>query len=289
MTRHSQLMRLLIVATLLVPLARTSGGYVLQAQGPPVPLPKGCAGTTAQIDIYPPGPTVKDVIQITPSGEWMTSCAPVYQAHQVTGNVVKIYAASNPFCQLCMQVLTPWEFTVEAGPLPAGTYTVELHLSICSRSPYLYDRTSFTVTHVPVSTVISVDGGELSYHYVGHTTSLAVPPGALSAPSVFTISYHIPPTTTGQLRGMDHFFDLDGTQTVFATPLTLTVSYSESMRGPIVPGTENLYRWQDSQWVADSITLASRCSDGLSAQITHFSLFGVLGESKRVYLPIVLK
>jgi hypothetical protein len=162
-------------------------------------------------------------------------------------------------------------------------------LSICSRSPRLHDSTSFIVTHVPISTVISADGGELIYHYMGHTTSLAVPPGALSAPSVFTISYHIPPTTTGQLRGMDHFFDLDSTQTVFTTPLTLTISYSESVRGPIVPGTENLYRWQDSQWVTDSITLASRCSDGLSAQITHLSLFGVLGESKRVYLPLVLK
>jgi hypothetical protein len=289
MTKQSDLMRLLIVAALLVPLARTSGGYVLQAQGPPVSLPKGCAGTTDQIDIYPPGPTVGDVIQITPSGEWMTSCVPVYQAHHVTGSVIEIYAEVNPSCHPCLQVLTPWEFTVKVGPLPAGTYTVELHLSICSRSPRLHDRKSFTVTHVPVSTVISADGGELIYHYVGHTTSLAVPPGALSAPSVFTISYHIPPTTTGQLRGMDHFFDLDGTQTVFAMPLTLTISYSESVRGPIVPGTENLYRWQDSRWVTDSITLASRCSDGLSAQVTHLSLFGVLGESKRAYVPIVLK
>jgi hypothetical protein len=289
MTRHSQLMRLLIVATLLVPLARTSGGYVLQAQGPPVPLPKGCAGTTEHIDIYPSRPTVEDVIQITPSGERTTSCVPVYQAHQVTGNVIEIYAAVNPFCLPCLQVLTSWEFTVEVGPLPAGTYTVELYNRICDWPPYLHDRTSFTVTHVPKSKVISADGGELTYRYVGHTTSLAVPPGALSAPSVFTISYHIPPPTTGQLQGMDHFFDLDGAQTVFATPLTLTVSYSESVRGLIVPGTENLYRWQDSQWVTDSITLMSRCPDGLSAQITHLSLFGVLGESKRAYLPIVLK
>jgi hypothetical protein len=289
MTKQSDLMRLLIVATLLIPLARTSGEHVLQAQGPPVPLSKGCAGTTDHIDIYPPEPTAEDVIQITPSGVWGTSCAPVYQAHQVTGNVIRIYAAANPLCQLCLQVLTPWEFTVEAGPLPAGAYTVELYIRICVWPPYLHDKTSFTVTHVPVSTVISADGGELIYHYVGHTTSLAVPPGALSAPSMFTISYHIPPTTTGQLRGMDHFFDLDGAQTVFAMPLALTVSYSESMRGPIVPGTENLYRWQDSQWVTDSITLASRRSDGLSAQITHLSLFGVLGESRRAYVPIVLK
>lgn len=146
-----------------------------------------------------------------------------------------------------------------------------------------------TPTPEPASAVIPTDGGSLSHHYPGHTTTLEVPAGAISAPSTFTISYRLPPTTTGQLQGMDHFFTLDGEQTAFTTPFTLTASYSESVRGPIVPGTEAIYSWQGSQWVTDDITLNNRWPTGLSVQINHLSLFGVLGETNRVYLPVVLK
>ncbi len=243
-----------------------------------------------QIDIYPPVPTTSDIVRITSSGTWCNSCVPIYQSHQVTSDVIKIYGGPDFSLPppVCAWVLTPWTFSAEVAPLPVGIYAVEVYASgwYC---PSVFDSTSFIVTPAPTSTVMSIDGGILTHHYPGHTTSLAVPPGALSTASVFTISYRIPPATTGQLRGMDHFFELTGTRTTFTVPLTLTVNYSESVRGPIIPGTENLFRWQGNRWVTDNITLTHRRLDGLSTQITQLSLFGVLGESNRVYLPVILK
>ena len=84
-------------------------------------------------------------------------------------------------------------------------------------------------------------------------------------------------------------FDLDGTQTLFTAPLTLTASYSDSVRVPIIPGTEYLYRWQNSQWLTEGVTLTMRWSTGVATHITRLGLFGVLGETHRVYLPLVLK
>lgn len=252
---------------------------VSQTDGPYSPM---------QIDIFPPMPTSSDLVTITSSGEWHNSCTPAYQSHRVIGNMITIYAEAEEPGDVCLQVFTPWEFSVEVGPLPADTYTAEVYVTRWSGSPILVDRTSFVVVPSSVSVLISADGGELVHHYTGHTTSLTVPRGALSASSVFTISYHTP-AHVGELQGMNHFFDLTGTQTIFTTPLTLTVSYSENLRGPIISGTENLYQWQNSQWVTDDITLTSRWSNGLAAQITHLSLFGVLGESSRTYLSIVLK
>lgn len=88
---------------------------------------------------------------------------------------------------------------------------------------------------------------------------------------------------------MDHFFDLEGPQIVFTNPLMLTIWFSENIRGPIIPNTETLYRWQNGLWVMDGITLTGRWSNGFSTQIEHLSLFGVLGETYKVYLPIILK
>lgn len=258
---------------------------VLQISGPHYPM---CHGYGKQIDIFPPAPSSSEMVTITSSGTWCDSCIPVYQSHHVIGNMIEIYAEAGYPGHACYMVLTPWEFSVEVGPLLPGAYTVRVYVPGWYGWPDLIDSTSFVVAPSPVSALISTDGGELVHHYPGHTTTLTVPPGALSAPSQFTISDHAP-ASTGELQGMNHFFDLTGTQTIFTIPLTLTVSYSENLRGPIISGTENLYRWQNSQWVTDSINLTARWSNGLSAQITHLSLFGILGETLRTYLPIVLK
>lgn len=145
-----------------------------------------------------------------------------------------------------------------------------------------------TPTPPPVSGEIGSEGGSLMHSYPGHITLLEVPPGAVSNRTIFTITYHAP-LPTGPLIGMDHFFEVLAEQTIFTTPLTLTVAYSESVRGPIIAGTEKLYRWQNGSWTTEGITLVNRWREGLTAHISHLSLFGVLGETNRVYLPFVLK
>ncbi len=145
-----------------------------------------------------------------------------------------------------------------------------------------YERSS-------VSASISSEGGSLTHTYAGHRTTLDVPPNALSAPSEFTISYHTPPAMSGKLIGMDHFFDLDASQNTFNLPLTLTITYSDTVRGPIIAGTEQLYGWQEGQWVTDGITLTHRLPNQLTIQVNHLSLFGVLGETNSLYLPLTVE
>lgn len=146
-----------------------------------------------------------------------------------------------------------------------------------------------TNTPEPVSAEIPPEGGKLTHQYPGHTTTLHVPPGAMAASSVFTISYSLPPTNTGDFLGIDHFFEMDGEQTTFSIPVTVSVGYSATILGSAIPGTLALYTWQDGTWITDSITLTNRTESGLTCQIQHFSLFGVLGETYRVYLPLLLR
>ncbi len=93
-----------------------------------------------QISIFPPAPTASDVIQITAFGEWWDSCVPRYQSHQVVGNTIEIDAVySPPPGTYCLQLITPWDFTLEIGHLPAGMYTVQVYI------PGAVGTTSFIV------------------------------------------------------------------------------------------------------------------------------------------------
>lgn len=95
-----------------------------QRTDPPSEPPNGIT-----INIYPPAPTERDVIRITPSGEWGDSCIPVYESHQIVGNVIRVNAwLPYPDGTMCLFIVLPWSFIVEVGPLSAGLYTVEVHI-----------------------------------------------------------------------------------------------------------------------------------------------------------------
>ena len=149
-----------------------------------------------------------------------------------------------------------------------------------------YATSTFLVAPAPVAKLIPEVGGEVTQHDRGQRTTLIIPPGALRAPTVFAISYQPAPTVTAPLQFVGHPIAVMATQTSFTMPFTLTMRYSDTVRGPVIPGTTALYRWQDDQWVTEGITVTTNLTDGLTAQITHLTLYALLGETTHFYLPI---
>jgi cardiolipin synthase len=85
-------------------------------------------GYNCQMNIAPGSPTENDMIQVTVSGEWSNSCTPSYQSYQVVGNLIRVDAVvtGGP---ICLDVITPWYFSVDIGPLPGGFYRVDLYIT----------------------------------------------------------------------------------------------------------------------------------------------------------------
>jgi hypothetical protein len=83
-------------------------------------------GHNCQMSIAPGSPTENDMIQVTVSGEWSNSCAPLYQSYQVVDDLIRVDAVvtGGP---ICLDVITPWGFSVDIGPLPGGFYRVDLY------------------------------------------------------------------------------------------------------------------------------------------------------------------
>ncbi|RLC85172.1 MAG: hypothetical protein DRI79_11735 [Chloroflexi bacterium] len=165
----------------------------------------------------------------------------------------------------------------------------------------LGDIATWRITRV--SGEIGTDGGDLT-SYDGDTT-IQIPGGAVTSTVVITHApaSGIPPG--GNLNSIGNVFDVTavysstdpGTaglpaQIAPGYTYTITAQYSDTKIGPTVEDTLGLYWWDEgvSQWSQQGITSTVNITDNLvTAQVDHFSLFAVLGETHRVYLPIILR
>jgi hypothetical protein len=68
---------------------------------------------------------------------------------------------------------------------------------------------------------------------------------------------------------------------------TVTISYSEEEKGPVIEDTLALYYWNGDQWVPETSSVDAT-NRTVTATPDHLSTWAVLGETRHVYLPIVL-
>jgi hypothetical protein len=145
---------------------------------------------------------------------------------------------------------------------------------------------------ISTSTTITPAGGSLTTP--DEVVQLDFPAGAVSLPTTVTYTE----TTTapaGELYGV-HFFDLtaviSGTTTPvtsFNQPYTVTVNYSPSEAGPAIDTTLGLYWWDGFQWVREPSSSVDVSNQQVVATPNHMTLFAVLGETRRVLLPMVIQ
>jgi oligopeptide transport system substrate-binding protein len=148
------------------------------------------------------------------------------------------------------------------------------------------------------STVVETDGGELTSD--DGDTNVHLPSGAVTDTVVIT---HTPATGSppgGNLNSIGNVFDLTAVysdtgqeaQPAPGSAYTVTTQYSETQLGPTVEDTLRLYWWDEgaNEWSQQGITSSVNVTDDVvAAQVAHFSRFAVLGETHRVYLPVVMR
>lgn len=146
-----------------------------------------------------------------------------------------------------------------------------------------------TPTPTPyASTQIGPAGGSLWLSYPAHLTLLQVPPGALSATTTFELTYDGRSNNQGALQGLNHFFSLSIEQPQnLQGPLQLHLAYQET-RG-VIATTLELYRLDGNNWVTSSITITEQYPYNILAWVQQPGIYGILGQTNRVYLPLVLR
>jgi hypothetical protein len=122
------------------------------------------------------------------------------------------------------------------------------------------------------------------------------PAGAFSQPTLLSYT-ESSPSPTGDLIGV-RFFELTAVISGTSTPVTVTnqpctmrLRYSEPQRGAAIESTLAVYQPGDaSLWSREGITsTVNGVENRVSAQVTRMGASALLGETERVYLPLILR
>ena len=161
----------------------------------------------------------------------------------------------------------------------------------CARSAGNAPTPTPTPTPVPAAMnhTLGPNGGLVWQAYQDHLTVVHVPAGAVDSNTAFTITYDSHPDNQDTLQGIDHFFSIGNSQPTaeLHKPLQFILGYDANQA--IVADTLDLYRLQSNSWVTSNITVTEKSAGHFIATITEPGIYGLLGETKRFYLPLVIR
>jgi hypothetical protein len=131
------------------------------------------------------------------------------------------------------------------------------------------------------------------------STTYTFPAGTFTDTVVITHTARFPgnvPSPDGDLIGIDHAFEITAVfsstgelaQPAPGQTYTLTIGYTAADKGPAIEDTLALYYWDGSQWAKELSSTVNTVSQTITATPNHLSLWRVLGETRRVYLPVIL-
>jgi hypothetical protein len=155
----------------------------------------------------------------------------------------------------------------------------------------------------PISVVIPASGGSFTSH-ADHTeyvfpsgtftdtvivTHVAYPDDSAPAPSKLTGISHAFAVTAVYSNTDSATLSLPA-QIVPGHPYTIVIKYTDVEKGPAIEDSLDLYAWNGSAWSQQGIASSVNVTDNLiTAGVDHLSLFAVLGETQRVFLPLISK
>ncbi len=177
----------------------------------------------------------------------------------------------------------PWDMAVQGNFIYVADQSAGLSIYRISRDV--------------VTATIPTSGGVLVSNNLD--TQITVPSGAFTATVEITYRHLWTDENTGNREGIGHTMDISAVYTSNDQPaqlqpgksISMVITYSNT--GPAIENTLTLYGWNSSnqQWdntgvVASSVDISGNM---VNAQINNLSLFTILGDTWRGYLPIITK
>jgi hypothetical protein len=124
---------------------------------------------------------------------------------------------------------------------------------------------------------------------------IVFPSGAFTQTAQVTYQHLLVDENTAGLVGINQTFELSavysGTmQSAALAPgqtFTMTLPYTDTQLGPVVESTLAFYYWSGSQWVRDPSSSLDMDHHVITTHTARITLWAVLGETRRVFLPVI--
>lgn len=150
----------------------------------------------------------------------------------------------------------------------------------------------------PVSVTIPVSGGILSSPFddVTYIFPADTFTDTMTVTHIPRLESNFPPF--GDMVGIGRSYQVVGVRSgttlqldrlVTNRPYTVTVQYMDADTGPAIENTLALYYWDGGQWVREPTSVVFADANTVQAGPNHLSWWVVLGETQRVFLPLILR
>jgi putative multiple sugar transport system substrate-binding protein len=142
-----------------------------------------------------------------------------------------------------------------------------------------------------ISSEIPISGGTLTSSF--DSTTYIFSSGTFADTVVITHTVTFSSSTSTSLEGIGHSFETtavysgNGQAAQPTKPYTITVQYTDAQNGSVNESTLAFYYWAGNQWIIEPTSTVDVDSNKVTATPSHFSAWIVMGENRRVYLPLV--
>jgi len=144
------------------------------------------------------------------------------------------------------------------------------------------------------SIAIPLSGGSLTSAF--DQTAYIFPSGSFTSTVTVEHSYRasFPGSAPGGRIGIGHGFEVSATLSNGASiqptqPFTLTIQYEQSEVGAAIEDTLQLYHWAGSGWEVELTSEVNSAANTITANPDHLSVWAVFGETRRLFLPVLLR
>jgi hypothetical protein len=141
---------------------------------------------------------------------------------------------------------------------------------------------------------IPISGGTLTS--TTDSTTYRFTSGDFTDTVIITHTYLSPVScpASGHLVGIDHCYEVTAVYSNSGSPAyldpgqtyTLTIQYADAELGVAIEDTLALHHWGGGQWTSEAAVVDLE-SNTITATLDHFSIWAVLGEVHRMYLPLM--
>jgi len=176
---------------------------------------------------------------------------------------------------------------------PTGWYKVHYDWETGPYQGLVVADSSFDVRPLETSAIIPTDGGVLTSTY--DNTSYFFASGIFTDTVIVTHTVrltNIP--SSGELADLPgHTFNITavysstGQPAEPTQPYTMTVYYTDEEIRTMIEDTLALYYWDGSQWVRELTSIVNAADNTITANPGHFSLWTVLGDARRMFIPFI--
>ncbi|MBE7471205.1 MAG: hypothetical protein HS114_18865 [Anaerolineales bacterium] len=190
-------------------------------------------------------------------------------------------------------------------PVEVGLYNNNLHpwadeLAVQNNYVYVAGREDglliLRLIRHKISGTIRPRGGVLLS--AGEDTHLIFPNGAFTETVTLTYRHLWQDQAVGERVGLGHTFEVSAVSAATGQPAQLApgqtfaflIRYTDAEKGPAIEDTIALYYWNGQQWLKEPSSVVDPLSNTIAANPDHWpTLWTVLGETRRMVLPLILK